>query len=278
MAQFRIDGFAIIVGASGGIGREVAFTFAEVGIKGVLLADINAEAVTQVADQSKTLASNPDYRCISTTVDVTDVASVDAMANLAKAEFGRVDYCINAFGVDMNAYVPFDEIDPDDYDRVLGVNTKGVFLVTRAVGKVMKLQEPVSVDIGRHGRRDVGRGSIVNISSAMALAAVASKAPYTTSKHAVTGITKVAAVDFKSASIRVNQVCPIWVKTPMFEEECRRIPQTPQVIEKISPLKRAIEPDEVASACLYLCSPSAVYLSGITLTMDSGLLAGPMIG
>ncbi|OTA66660.1 oxidoreductase [Hypoxylon sp. EC38] len=276
MAQFRVDGFAIVVGATGGIGREVVLTFAEAGAKGILLADINPDAVAKVAEQSKALASNPNYRCISTTIDVTDIKSVDAVVNLAKEQFGRIDYCVNAFGVDVASYIPFDETDPDDYDRVLGINTKGMFLVMRAVGKVMKSQEPVSVDLGRHGSRDIGRGSIVNVSSAMALVAVPAKAPYTTSKHAITGLTKAAVMDFKSAGIRINQVCPIWVKTPMYEEECRRIPQTPQVIEKIVSIKRAIEPDEVASACLYLCSPSTVYMNGITLTMDSGLTAGPM--
>ncbi|RYP71207.1 hypothetical protein DL771_005007 [Monosporascus sp. 5C6A] len=192
MAQFRLDGFAIVVGAAGGIGREVALTFAEAGVKGILLADINSEALAQVADQSKALASNPNYRSISTTVNVADVASVDALVSLAKEQFDRIDYCVNAFGVDVAAYVPFDETDPDDYDRVLGINTKGVFLVTRAVAKVMKSQEPVSVDLGRHGFRDVGRGAIVNVSSAMALVAVPAKVPYTTSKHAVTGVTKAA--------------------------------------------------------------------------------------
>ncbi|RYO84487.1 hypothetical protein DL764_009319 [Monosporascus ibericus] len=202
MAQFRLDGFAIVVGAAGGIGREVALTFAEAGVKGILLADINSEAVAQVADQSKALASNPNYRSIPTTVNVADVTSVDAMVNLAKEEFDRIDYCVNAFGVDVAAYVPFDETDPDDYDRVLGINTKGVFLVTRAVARVMKSQEPVSVDLGRHGLRDVGRGAIVNISSAMALVAVPAKVPYTTSKHAVTGVTKAAGSYIPGAPLR----------------------------------------------------------------------------
>ncbi|KAI1144061.1 NAD(P)-binding protein [Hypoxylon sp. FL0543] len=276
MAQFQIDGFAVVVGATGGIGREVVLGFAEAGAQGILLADINSEAIAQVADQSKALASNPNYRCISTTVDVTDVASVDAVAKLAKEQFGRIDYCINAFGVDVASYRSLDETDPAEYDRVLGINTKGVFLVTRAVGKIMKSQEPVSVDLGRHGLRDVGRGSIVNISSAMALVAVPTKTPYATSKHAVTGLTKAAVMDFKSFGIRVNQVCPIWVKTPMFEEECRKEPMTAQMVKNISSLKRAIEPDEVASACLYLCSPSAVYVNGLTLPMDSGAFAGPI--
>ncbi|KAI1417810.1 NAD(P)-binding protein [Hypoxylon sp. FL1857] len=277
MAQFRLDGFAIVVGAAGGIGREVALTFVEAGARGILLADINSEAVAQVAEQCKALVSNPNVRCISTTVDVTDVASVEALANLAKEKFGRIDHCVNAAGVDVSSYIPFDETDPNDYDRVLGINTKGVFLVTRAVARVMKSQERVSVDLGRHGSRDVGRGAIVNVSSAMAFVAVPGKVPYATSKHAITGTTKAAVADYRYEGIRINDVNPIHVRTPMFEEECRKAPGTLQVVEKLSALKRPVEPDEVASACLYLCSPSAVYLNGISLRMDSGFLAAPVI-
>lgn len=83
-------------------------------------------------------------------------------------------------------------------------------------------------------------------------------------------------MDFKAAGIRCNQVGPTWVRTPMFEEECKRVPQTPQILEQMCAVKRPIEPDEVASACLYLCSPSAVYINGTLLTMDSGILVGPM--
>ncbi|GAP88684.1 putative short-chain dehydrogenase reductase family [Rosellinia necatrix] len=278
MAQFKLDGIALVVGAAGGIGREVAFTFAEAGVKGILLADLNADASAEVAEKSKSIATNPNYKCLSTGVDVVDVESVDKMVHLAVETFGRIDYCISAFGIDVAEYVPFHQTTPEDYDRVLGVNTKGLFLVTRAVGKVMLSQESVQVDLGRLGTRDIGRGSIVNVTSAMALVAVPAKAPYTTSKHAATGIAKAAAMDFKSANIRVNQVCPTWVRTPMFEEECRRIPQTPDIINKISPIKRAIEPDEVAAACLYLCTPSTLAVNGLTLTLDTGLLVGPVIG
>ncbi|KAI4864862.1 NAD(P)-binding protein [Hypoxylon rubiginosum] len=275
MAQFQLSGFAIIVGAAGGIGKEVAFTFAEAGAKGVLLADIDYEAAAKVAETSKGLASCPTYRALSVKVDVVDIASVQAMVDLAAKEFGRIDYCVNAAGVDVAEYVPFDQTDPDDYDRVLGINTKGIFLICRAVGKVMQSQEPKQINLGRHGTRDLGRGCIVNVSSALSLCAVPHEVPYTTSKHAVTGITRSFAMDFKAAGIRCNQVCPTWVRTPMYEEECRRNPQTPQIVKNISAVKRPLEPDEVASACLYLCSPSAVYINGTLLTMDSGILVGP---
>jgi len=185
--------------AAGGIGREIVFAFAEAGVKGILLADTSAEACAQVAAESLSLDTNPSYKPLSTVVDVTDAASIDAMVKMAVEGFKRIDYCVNAFGVDVKEYVPFCETDPEDYDRVLGINTKGNFLVTRSVGKAMLAQEPVTVDLGRRGRlsdgmrtRDVGRGSIVNISSAMALVAVPGKAPYTTSKHALTGVTKAA--------------------------------------------------------------------------------------
>ncbi|KAI1425157.1 NAD(P)-binding protein [Xylaria sp. FL1777] len=276
MAQFKLDGFALVVGAAGGIGREVVFTFAEAGVKGIVLADLNAEASAQVAEQSKSLAVHPEYKCLSTKVDVLDVESVDKMVSLAAETFGRIDYCITAFGVDVAEYIPFQHTKPEDYDRVLGINTKGPFLVTRAISKIMLSQAAVQVDLGRLGKRDAGRGSIVYISSANSLVAVPAKAPYTTSKHAMTGLTKAAAIDLKSAGIRVNQVCPTWVRTPMYEEECRRLPQTPEMINKISPIKRAIEPDEVAAACVYLCSPSTVAVNGLTLTMDTGLLVGPV--
>jgi NAD(P)-dependent dehydrogenase (short-subunit alcohol dehydrogenase family) len=88
--------------AAGGIGREVSYTFAEAGVKGILLADIDSKGAAEAAETSKTLASRPDYRCLSTSVDVVDVASVDAMVKLAVETFGRIDYCVNAFGVSLS--------------------------------------------------------------------------------------------------------------------------------------------------------------------------------
>jgi NAD(P)-dependent dehydrogenase (short-subunit alcohol dehydrogenase family) len=91
---------------------------------------------------------------------------------------------------DVSSYVPFDQTDPDNYDRVLGINTKAVFLVTHAAGEIMRSQEPFTVSLGRHRGRDAGRGSIFSVSSAMKLIAVPAQALYTNSKHAVTGFKK----------------------------------------------------------------------------------------
>ncbi|KAI0197993.1 oxidoreductase [Astrocystis sublimbata] len=258
MSQSRLEGFALVVGAGGGIGEEIAYSFAEAGVKGVVLADINEEAVQKATAKAQALASNPSCRCIATKVDVTDAKSCEEMA-----------------GVDAATYVPIDETDPDDYDRVMNINTKGAFLVIRAVAKVMKAQEPLVVDLGRHGKRDAGRGSIVTISSAMAVVAVEGKISYAASKHAITGVTRAAVVDYKSVGIRTNQVCPIWVRTPMYAEEVRRRPETDKIAAALSSVGRAIEPDEIAAACLYLCSPGAVAVNGLTMLIDTGLTSGP---
>ncbi|KAI0528126.1 hypothetical protein F5B22DRAFT_583787 [Xylaria bambusicola] len=199
------------------------------------------------------------------------------MIDLMVKEFGRIDYCVNAAGIDTAVYCPMDQTEPDDFDRVMAINTRGVFFVIREVARVMKSQEPMVVNLGRHGNRDVGRGSIVNVSSTMAVVAVEGKVSYATSKHAITGITRAAVMDYKSFGIRTNQVCPIWVRTPMFAEECRKVPQTQQMVEALSSAKRPIEPDEVAAACLYLCTTGAVAVNGLTLTIDTGLTAGPMV-
>ncbi|KAI1371684.1 NAD(P)-binding protein [Hypoxylon crocopeplum] len=274
MAKFQVEGFAIVTGAASGVGKEVAFTFAEAGAKGVIFADINEPAVTQASEESKKLASNPLYRTIAVRTDVTDADSVQALVDLAVKEFGRIDYCINSAGVAVGEFVRFTDVTIEDFERVLGVNTKGAFLLSKAVVKAMQAQEPAHVDFGRHGIRNIGRGSIVHVSSALAFMAGPFKTPYTTSKHALMGITRAIAQDCKFDLIRVNQVCPTWVKTPMYEEECEGLPPTAGIIEGMMGVKRPVEPDEVAAACLYFCTPSAVYLSGSSLVMDSAALAG----
>ncbi|RYP06668.1 hypothetical protein DL765_009402 [Monosporascus sp. GIB2] len=211
MRQFQVDGFAVVAGvcvssgssswyhdangsdeAAGGIGIEVGFAFAVAGAKGVLFADINHEGAARAADRSKSLASNPRYKALSAALDVTDPNSVRAMADLAASEFGRIDYFTNAVGVGMKEFVPFEHTRDEDYDRLLAVNAKGAFLLSKAVISIMQMQEPLLVDLGRHGVRDVGRGAIVNVCSAMSLGAVPAKASYVASKHAMLGLTRAA--------------------------------------------------------------------------------------
>ncbi|KAF2729364.1 NAD(P)-binding protein [Polyplosphaeria fusca] len=275
MAQFALDGFAIITGAASGIGKGVGLTFAEAGAAGIIFADINGDGATRAAEESNEIAAHPSYRAIGAQIDVTNAASIQKVVDLAVKEFGRIDYLVNSAGVDVAEYVPITETNEDDYERVMAVNTKGTFLMIKAVAKVMQGQAPRTVNLKRVGERSIGRGSIVNVASAAALAAVPGKVAYISSKHAVLGVTRTAAIDLNKDGIRVNMVSPTWVRTAMFEEECRRVPAVPEMVKKLFPLGRPLEPDEVGSAAQYLCSPSAVYITGTSIALDGGLLAGP---
>ncbi|KAF2175952.1 NAD(P)-binding protein, partial [Zopfia rhizophila CBS 207.26] len=118
----------IVVQGAGGIGNEVGFAFAESGVNSVLFADLDGEAATEAAEESRKLATNPAYKAFGIKADLTKVDWVQSMVDAAVKEFGAIDYCINAAGVDVASYIPFADTLIDDYDRVLDINTKGVFI------------------------------------------------------------------------------------------------------------------------------------------------------
>ena len=142
-------------------------------------------------------------------------------------------------------------------------------LCNRAVTHAMTKQEPVTYENHR-GKRTLGRGCIINIGSVNSFVAVPGMLNYTTSKHAVIGLTKSAAIDNLKSYIRVNAVCPSWVNTPMLQEACQRQPELEAIIQKASPLQRAATMEEVADYVVYLCSPSASYINGTAICMDAG--------
>ncbi|KAI1321108.1 oxidoreductase [Xylariaceae sp. FL0255] len=233
MSGPHVHGFAVVTGAAGGIGREVAFAFVEAGARGKF-------------------SSAPDYQAIATSLNVTEQISVQVMVDLAVSRFGRVDYFINAVGVGVANFLPFENTSDEDYDRGLATNAEGAFLLSKAAITQTRCQEPLLADLGpRRGIRDVGRGAIVNVCSTMALGAVPGKVAYVASKHAMLGITRAAGIS--------------------------RFSYLTQVVEKLAARGRQMEPDEVAHACLYLCSPCSVSITGTSLVMDCGLTLGPVL-
>ncbi|KAL9630601.1 MAG: hypothetical protein Q9204_004637 [Flavoplaca sp. TL-2023a] len=260
----------LITGAAGGIGEETAFAFAEAGVSAIAFADIDEQKAAKVAETSKGLGTNKDYRTLVLSVDVTDPASVQHMVDETIRVFGRIDHNVNAAGIDNGPYTPISDSTIDNFDKVMNVNAKGILTCTRAVSKAMLAQESRTVKT-RSGTRDVGKGSIVNLGSANSYAAIPGKVAYVASKHAMMGITKTAALDLASQGVRVNAVCPTWVRTPMFEEECSKNPQLQEIVKALSPLGRAAEPDEVAGVILFLCGPAASYVTGTGLVVDAGL-------
>jgi len=270
MIGSTLDGFAIVTGAGSGIGQETAYFFAESGAAGVLFADINKSSAEKSAEKSKEFASHPKYQVIAFEVDTRNPDQVQSMIDAAVKQFGRIDYSIHSAGVDLKEYVPVQDTDVKAYTDIMDVNATGTYVCTRAAMKAMQGQEPRSFTT-RNGTKDIARGSIVNVASVLAFGAVSGKVGYITSKHAQLGITKSAAQDAGPLNIRVNAVCPSWVRTAMFEGECEKIPGVDQFVKAIVPIGRPAEPEEVASAVGFLCSPGANYIHGTSLIIDAGL-------
>ncbi|KAL8885732.1 MAG: hypothetical protein Q9215_006452, partial [Flavoplaca cf. flavocitrina] len=271
--------------AAGGIGEETAFAFAEAGVSAIAFADIDEQKAAKVAQTSKGLATNKDYLTLVLPVDVTDPTSVQHMVDETIRVFGRIDHNgyldlfqqpartlkgLIAAKIGNDRYTPISDSTIDDFDKIMNVNAKGILTCTRAVSKAMLAQESRTVKT-RCGTRDVGKGSIVNLGSANSYAAIPGKVAYVASKHAMMGITKTAALDLASQGVRVNAVCPTWVRTPMFEGDCSKNPQLQEMVKALSPLGRAAEPDEVAGVILFLCGPAASYVTGTGLVVDAGL-------
>ncbi|KAF2996119.1 hypothetical protein E8E14_002194 [Neopestalotiopsis sp. 37M] len=266
----QLDGVALVVGSGSGIGREAAFSLAEAGTKVVVFADMNLETAKAASEESKKYASDKEYQTATFEMNVTDDESVRAMVDFVVKEFGRLDYAINAAGVDNGVHAPIAETDIDNYDRIMNVNARGNLVCVRAQVAAM-LKQDQKTWTSRNGTREIGRGVIVNIASANSYVGLPGKASYTISKHAYLAITKMAAMDHCPAGIRVNAVCPTWVRTPLLDEEIRKNPEVAGAISAVVPIKRAAECEEVSDTIAYLCSPAASYINGTGLLIDAGV-------
>ncbi|KAL9059142.1 MAG: hypothetical protein Q9162_001360 [Coniocarpon cinnabarinum] len=255
--------------AASGIGKGVALAFAEAGVAGVVVADVNEHGAQSTAEELGQYATHNRFRAIAVKVDIVDEASVQDMVDTAKKEFGRIDYSVNSAGLGNLSGALTPNLKLDVFSKTIDVNIKGTLYCVRAVSKAMADQEP-STHSDRHGDRELGRGSIVNLGSVNSYTAAPGMLPYTTSKHALMGLTKSAALDCLQNRIRINAVCPSWVDTPMMQASLQRVPMLGEIIGKVSPLQRAASVPEVADYIIFLCSPSASYINGTGLTMDAG--------
>ncbi|KAI5917479.1 hypothetical protein F4810DRAFT_696274 [Camillea tinctor] len=271
-SKISLDGgIALVTGAASGIGKETAFAFAEAGVTGVVFADANEQGAQDAAEKSILCAKNPNYRPIALKVDIASEDSVQAMVNTTVKEFGRIDYSVNSAGIGNISPALAPNIDVDVFCKTMEINIKGTMLCVRAVTKVMSSQEPVTYTSSRHGERSIGRGSIVNLASINSFIAPPGMAPYVASKHAVMGITKSAAMDCMKHHIRVNAVCPAFTDTNMMQASFQRVPGLETIVNTATPLRRPAVTEEVADYIIFLCSPSASYINGTGLVIDSGI-------
>ncbi|KAI9727522.1 MAG: hypothetical protein M1828_006464 [Chrysothrix sp. TS-e1954] len=264
-----VNGYALITGAGSGIGRETAFTFAENGAAGVVLADINYASVQEVAIKAKTLATNSECHIVAVEADVTDKTSVQQMIDRALAAFGRIDYAVNSAGIGTKTDRPISDMDLQEYETINDVNYRGLLFCVGAESKAMLEQEERFVE-HRNGRRSVGKGAIVNITSLASFTPAPYKVHYVASKFAAMGITKTAALELCRQGIRVNAVCPGWIDTPLSNEEMERSPSIADVLKRAAPLGRIGKVEEVSGVVHFLCSPAASFVNGEGWIVDSG--------
>lgn len=256
--MFRLDGkVALITGAGSGIGEAIAHLFAEQGAQ-VSVADLQADAAervtTSIVEQGGTASALP--------LDVADEAQVRTGFAAVVEQYGRLDIVVNNAGVSHVGNIL--ETSVEDWERVLGVNARGVFLCAREAVRIM-LQQPQG-------------GVILNMSSAAALIGIDRRLPYSASKGAVLAMTRSIAMDFVSQSIRCNAICPGTVHTPFVEGYLKRsFPGQEEAVRQTlharQPIGRMGRPDEIAAAALYLASDEAAFVTGSALVIDGGWTA-----
>ncbi len=249
------DKVAVITGSARGIGLCVARAFAREGAR-LVVADVNRDGATAAA---QSLEGN-GAKALPVGVNVADQRSVEAMIDAAKGAFGRVDLLVNNAGVGGNT--PFLETKLEEWNRIIGINLTGAFLVAQACAREMAAG---------------GGGKIVNIASLSGQRGGNGRAAYGSAKAGLELLTKVMAVELAQHNINVNNIAPGAIETEMAKFAHDKA--TRAAYNYLIPMTRYGTPEEIADAAVFLCSDEARYVHGHTLNVDGGFrAAGLMFG
>jgi len=243
---------ALVTGAAAGIGRAIALAFAEAGCN-VVIADLNAEGLLSVAKEIE----QRGQKVLTVTANTADPADVKRLHDSTMATFGRLDYACNNAGIE-GLQAPTADATLENFDRVISVNLRGVFLCMQAQLAVMVKQKS---------------GAIVNIASVAGLVGFAGLPAYCASKGGVIQLTRAAALEYAEQGIRVNVVCPGAIKTDMIDRITHREPAVEAQFAALHPMNRMGTSEEVASAVVWLSLPGAAFVTGQALAVDGGMVA-----
>jgi NAD(P)-dependent dehydrogenase (short-subunit alcohol dehydrogenase family) len=251
MSQFA-GKVALITGGNAGIGRATAIAFATQGASVVVSARREQEGRDVIAEIHAL-----GGKAIFVKTDVSQEHEVKAMVEQTLATFGRLDYAFNNAGIEQ-APTPLPDQTEATYDRIMDINVKGVWLS-------LKHEIPAMLK--------AGGGAIVNSASIAGLIGAATVPVYVASKHAVIGLTKAVALEYATQHIRVNAVAPGSIDTRMFRDFAAAAPEVRQMLISAHPIGRIGQPEEIASAVVWLCSDGASFVTGQTVPIDGGYTA-----
>ncbi len=244
----------LVTGGTSGIGRDSAVLFAKAGAK-VVVAGRREKEGKETIDLIR--AAGGDGLFVKT--DVSRAAEVAALVQKTVEKFGRLDVAFNNAGIE-GAWIPIAEQSEEDWDRTIDINLKGVWLCLKYEIRQMLKQG--------------GGGAIVNMASVAGWIGSAGAAAYCASKHGVMGLTKAAALETARSGIRINVVCPAVIETPM-GERIFGAPEMRKYALGLHPIGRFGTPMEVGEAVVWMCSERASFMTGQSLVLDGGFLAGP---
>jgi len=253
MANDLAGKVGLVTGGTSGIGRETAVRFAKVGAK-VVVAGRREPEGNETVDIIR--AAGGDGLFVKT--DVSKAAEVEALIQKTMEKFGRLDVAFNNAGIE-GVWVPIIRQSEEEFDRTVNVNLKGIWLCLKYEMKQMIKQG--------------NGGAIVNMASISGLVGAAGAAAYSASKHGVIGLTQSAALETARNGIRINAVCPGAVETSM-SDRLFGVPQVRKYVQSCHPLGRFGRPSEIAEAVVWMCSDHASFMTGQSMVLDGGFLAG----
>ena len=243
---------ALVTGAASGIGQASALAFAKAGAK-VVVADIDEQGGNQTVELVR--AENTDSFFIR--ADVSKSADVQAMVAKTVDMYGRLDFAHNNAGIE-GQQARIADYDEETWDRVIGINLRGVFLCMK-----YEIKQMIAL----------GGGKIVNTSSVAGLVGSRGVPAYVASKHGVSGLTRAAALEYARDGIRVNAVCPGTIDTAMIDRFTGGNEEIKRDFAEGEPIGRLGKPEEVAAAVIWLCSDASSFVVGHTLSVDGGRAA-----